>query len=195
MRKLITVTAAFLFLAAGESVAIVEPGDGLLWFNVGYSAGTTAEQAKDVDGAVAGIGFEKLDWDKPLSFGVGIAYSEISDERTEGNRTINTTVATVPINLGAKYWLGRGKVQGYLGAYLGLYYSEIRRTVIETDSEFTSLGYTGGGMSFPLGGALSLGETLLLNASYTLNWMWSNEAFDSDLLHAVMVGLGINLGD
>ena len=45
----------------------------------------------------------------------------------------------------------------------------------------------------PVGVAVSLRESLLISLDNTLNWMWSNEAFDNDLLHAFKVGIGVNL--
>ena len=38
-----------------------------------------------------------------------------------------------------------------------------------------------------------MGDTVFINADYFLNWMWSNDAFNSDLMYTALLGIGFNL--
>ncbi len=100
-----------------------------------------------------------------------------------------------PIYLGAKGYLGQGAFQGHLGAALGLYFTTVETAVTQTGEEYTRWGSSGWGLGVPLGITVSMGDTVFINAEYFLNWMWSNEAFDNDLLYTFLLGFGFNLGN
>ena len=53
---------------------------------------------------------------------------------------------------------------------------------------------SGWGMGVPIGVTLFLGDTVFINGQYILNWKWSNEAFESDILHTGYLGIGFKLG-
>ena len=38
-------------------------------------------------------------------------------------------------------------------------------------------------------------DKVFLNLEYFLNWMWSNEVFENDLLHTLYLGIGINMAN
>jgi len=191
----ITVASITVLLLAGVATAGIGPGDGLISFNIGYATGKAAVTGSTVDGPVFAFNYEKLAWDKPVAFLFSIGWSEVTKNETDATTSpITRQIETWPIYLGAKGYLGKGAFQGHLGASLGLYFSTVETAVTQTGEEYASWGSSGWGLGVPLGITVSMGDTAFINAEYFLNWMWSNEAFDNDLLHTVLLGIGFNLG-
>jgi hypothetical protein len=98
------------------------------------------------------------------------------------------------VYVGGKYWLGKSKIQGYLGAAIGVYFTWLDRQNVATGESFSSVEKTGFGLGVPIGGTFSIGETVFINANYTLNWLWENELLKNDLLHSFNLGLGYKFG-
>jgi hypothetical protein len=191
------VAMSFLFFA-GIATAGIGPGDNVISFKIGYATGKAAVSGVTVDGPVFAFNYEKMAWDKPVAFLLSIGFSEVSKEESgSGSTTRPTTrqIETWPIYLGAKGYLGQGAFQGHLGATLGLYYSTVETTVTRTGEEYASWGASGWGLGVPLGVTALIGDTVFINAEYFLNWMWSNDAFDNDLLHTFLLGVGFTWGD
>ncbi len=127
------VTVALFFIAAVSLVTTspamaqkspgVSPGDGLIIFNGGDTTGTTAETQQDITGGMLTFVYEKLDFQKPLSFGISIGYGSSQADSGAGLEQVSRSVNTVPFYLGGKYWLGKGKLQPYFGLALGMYFS------------------------------------------------------------------------
>lgn len=189
-------TAVVALIGAATAQAQVEPGDGILTVSFGYSLAHTAASNDEVTGTRIGLAYEKLDWSAPGSFGFAIGYSSVQgeDDVQPVSSRSRTSTESVPLYLGGKYWLGKSKIQGYLGVALGMYISWLEVTNAQTGEKISTDTTTGFGLGIPLGGTWSLGPTLLISANYTLNWLWDNEFFKDDLLHTVNLGLGFRLG-
>ena len=54
-------------------------------------------------------------------------------------------------------------------------------------------GLTQAGMQIPLGVVLNVSPKVFINAGYTLNWLWSNDALTNDMMHSFVAGLGFKL--
>jgi len=65
-----------VLLLAGVATAAIQPGDGLLTFSAGYATGKSALLGSTLEGGTVSFGYEKLDWTKPVSFGVHFGFSE-----------------------------------------------------------------------------------------------------------------------
>ena len=198
MFKIASVSMSLLLLA-GVATAQVGPGDDVISFNIGYAKGKAAVTGTTVDGPVFAFNYENLAWDKPVAFLFSIGWSEVSTQEsgssiTGGTKSFTKQIETWPIYLGAKGYLGQGAFQGHLGASLGLFFSTVETAVTRTGEEYARWGASGWGLGVPLGITVFMGDTVFINAEYFLNWMWSNEAFDNDLLHTVLLGVGFNLG-
>lgn len=191
MAKIILAVTVIL-LVAGPAAAQITTGDGLITVNGGYVAGNAEINDQSIDGVVINVTYEKLDWQRPVSFGFNLGYSTISFEDTEDDELVSREIRTFPMYIGGKGWLGKGRVQGYLGAGLGLYFSSLRTTIGNTSE--TTVSSTGFGLGIPVGGTFSISKGVYINLNYTLNWLWSSAYFKNDILHAVNVGLGFNLG-
>jgi hypothetical protein len=187
-------TAVLLLATTAVAKAQVTPGDELLILNAGYLTGTSAATDSTVDGAALTLTYEKLDWDKPLSFGFSIGYGTAQGDSGRGADRVEFSTNTVPFYMGGKYWLGKNKIQGYVGVAIGVYFSWLNAQHVDTGESYSSVGTTGLGLGVPLGGALSIGKSVFVNANYTLNWLWENDLFKDDLLHSFNVGIGLKLG-
>ena len=195
----ITVASIAVLLLAGVATAGIEPGDDLISFNIGYATGKAAVSGSTVEGPVFAFNYENLAWDKPVAFFFSAGWSEVTKEESgtgpvSGTDSLTRQIETWPIYLGAKWYLGQGTFQGHLGASLGLYFSTVETAVTHTGEEYAKWSAAGWGMGVPLGITVSMGDTAFINAEYFLNWMWNNDAFDNDLLHTVLLGVGFNLG-
>ena len=84
-------------------------------------------------------------------------------------------------------------MQAYLGVAFGVYFTDLEESNL-TEDTFSSKSTLGFGLGVPLGLTLPLGESLLFNMNYTLNWLWSNDAFENNILHSVNAGLGFLFG-
>lgn len=186
--------ALVCFGATCPATAQITPGDGLIIFNGGYTTGKSAQTEQTISGGMISFTYEKLSFDKPLSFGMTLGYGNAHADSGSGAEKIERTINTIPFYLGGKYYLGKNKVQAYLGLALGLYFSWMTSQNVESEESWDSAGISGAGLGVPIGATLSLGETLFINANYTLNWLWSNDYFESDILHAFNLGLGFKVG-
>jgi hypothetical protein len=193
-----SLVAMSLLFFAGIATAGIGPGRNLVSFNIGYATGKAAVSGNTVDGPVFAFNYEGMAWDKPIAFLFSIGWSEVSSEESESGSTTKPKtrqIETLPMYLGAKGYLGKGAFQGHLGAALGLYYSTVETTVTRTGEEYASWGASGWGLGVPAGVTVSIGKTVFINAEYFLNWMWSNDAFDNNILNTFFLGLGFTWGD
>jgi hypothetical protein len=194
LAKTLMFAMSVTLLAAGAAVAQIGPGDGLLTINGGYVTGSSAATDQTIDGGMISLTYEKRDWSNPLSVVINIGYASASGDSGSGSSRVETSTNSIPVYFGGKYWLGKSKIQGYLGAAIGVYFSWLNREVVATGESFSSIEKTGLGLGVPIGGTFSIGETVLINANYTLNWLWENELIKDDLLHSFNLGLGFRLG-
>ena len=189
------VAMSLLFLA-GIATAGIGPGDNVISFNLGYATGKAAVSGATVDGPVFAFNYEKMAWDRPFAFLFSIGWSQVSKEETDSTTKPTTKqIQTLPIYIGAKGYLGKGAIQGHLGASLGVFYSQVEVAVTRTGEDYSSWGASGWGLGVPLGVTALIGDTVFINGEYVLNWMWSNDAFDNDLLHTLLLGVGFRWGD
>jgi outer membrane protein W len=187
-------TISVALLVAATAVAQIGPGDGLLTLNGGYVTASSAATDQTIDGGMMSLTFEKLDWANPVSLAFNIGYATASGDSGAGTSRVETSTNSVPVYVGGKYWLGKSKIQGYLGAAIGVYFTWLDRQNVATGESFSSVEKTGFGLGVPIGGTFSIGETVFINANYTLNWLWENELLKNDLLHSFNLGLGYKFG-
>ena len=190
MRRYCHIVILVVLLAGAESAtAQVVPGDALITVTGGYAFGKSAFEGKTVDGGSVAFSFDKLGYDRPLSVLFAFAFSSLDSDEQEANRRVKRSIWSVPFFLGAKYWFGEGKVQGYAGAALGVYFSTLNTTIIETDETYSSVVSNGWGLGVPLGLSAAVSSDVLLTGGFSLNWLWENEFFENDLLYSVNLGL------
>jgi hypothetical protein len=184
-------------LLASVATAAIEPGDGLLIVNAGYAAGNLSGGADTGEGGVIAVTFEKLDWGQPASMFFNLGYSEISSEikRVDGRAdSLTVHVNTLPMFIGGKGYLGEGSLQGYVGLSLGVYFTSTEIALTDTGGNYNKRHSMGLGMGVPIGLNLSIGKTLFINANYTLNWLWGNDALSSNAIHTANLGIGFKTG-
>lgn len=192
MRKLI---AAILFtlVCVLPASAQVTMGDQIITIGGGYSYGTLKNfDDQTVDGGMLGITLDQVGNSKPISFAVSFGYSRV-DMVEDTGQVIRRSVVTWPLGAGARAWLGQSKVQGYAGALIAVYFSSMTVTNESIGESYTAFATSGWGMQIPLGVVLNLSPKVFINAGYTLNWLWSNDALANDMMHSFVAGLGFKL--
>ncbi|MDX1440515.1 MAG: hypothetical protein R3284_11490, partial [Rubricoccaceae bacterium] len=164
-----------VILSAGVAQAAMTPGKGALFVNAGYATGKSAITGDNLDGGFVSLEFEKMDWANPVTGGFTIGYGQIRE--SVGADSTDYTISSVPVLFGGKYWLGGGPLQGFIGISFGMYFSRLETThtspVSGASTDYSSETTLGFGLAFPLGLSLSIGDTLMLNAGYVINWLWS----------------------
>ena len=152
-----------LLLWAHGAIAQVAPGDELFTVAGGYGFGEATVSGETIDGGSISFAFDKLGGAKPLSILFAFGYSTLTSDTQESGELVKRSISSVPFYLGAKYWLGQGKLQAYAGAAVGVYFSRLETTVIATEESFTAVQSTGWGMAVPLGLSVALTDDVLLN--------------------------------
>ena len=201
--SLLTLVITLFFTSA---YAGVKPGDGVLFLNLGYASGKSVVTGENIDGGLIGLDYQKMDFGTSMSGGFSIGYGQLRQTFSgEDSTEVSSTITTVPVFLGGKYWLGDGekRFQGYIGLAFGMYFAQLETNVTSTvgiqdqdvGGSYSSETGLGMGMAFPLGVVLTLSDSLLLTANYTLNWLWGNEFLDNDILHSVSMGIGFKFGN
>ena len=195
MFRTIFVAMSLLFFA-GIATAGIGPGDNVISFNIGYATGKAAVSGATVDGPVFAFNYEGMAWEQPVAFLFSIGWSQVSKEEEDStSERITRQIETLPIYIGAKGYLGQGAIQGHLGAALGVFFSTVEIAVTQTGQDYSSWGTSGWGLGVPLGLTWLIGDTVFINGEYFLNWMWSNDAFDNDILNTFLLGVGFRWGD
>ena len=188
-----------IMVSVGSAHAGVKPGDGILFLNVGYANGKSTVSGNNLDGGVFGFDYEKMDWGNPVSGGIMAGYSKIHE--SVSSDTTDYTITTMPIFLGGKYWFGKDKIQGYVGAAFGMYFAKLEAsasTVVAgkpVGGSYTSETGLGVGLGIPVGVAFSVGKTVMLSANYMLNWLWDNKFLDNDIINSASAGVIFRFGD
>lgn len=206
VRKVSLLVLAITMLVSSAHAGVT-PGHSVLIVNVGYASGKSVTTGENVDGGIIGLDYQKLGWNGGWSGGFSIGYGEIQQTITgtgvgADTTEVDNTISSVPIYLGGKYWIGSGenRFQGYVGLAFGMYFSELTTSATGTvgkqpvSGSYTSESTLGFGLGVPVGVSFSLGESILLTANYTLNWLWDNEFLDNDIMNNFSLGLGFRFG-
>ena len=191
MKKWMMMLCCVLFIAPGVS-AQIQAGDQFIVLGGGYGLGTLTDNDLTLDGGMLGLSIEHRQAGRKWSFATSFGYTRLDNsEDTVGQS--RRTVTSWPLALGAKWWLGESKVQGYLGAQLAVYFSSVETTIAGSNDSYTSFATSGWGLVVPVGVTLSVSPKSFINAGYRLNWLWSNDILKDDILHMFVVGLGFKL--
>jgi len=187
---------ALILCIPGAAKAQIEFGNSNLIFNAGWLSGTLAGSGESASGNIVSITYENVGAPGGSAGFFSVGYGEISADQIDSitSDTITRSVTTIPVYLGGKKYFGTSKLQFHVGVSFGIYFSTLTTSDKITGEDYSSWSTTGFGMGFPIGLTLTLGKTLFVNGEYVLNWTWSNEALKSDILNAVVVGLGFRWG-
>jgi len=192
MRSVLLVTVLLLVISV-PAMAQVEPGNALIIFNAGHVWGTSALSEESIDGGALTFTYEMLQPVKPLSIGINIGYSSAQGDTGTGITQVQTSTNSIPFFFGGKYWLGKNKFQGYIGAAFGIYFSWFNSQLVQTGESYNSVGDTGFGMAFPVGMAVSVSDKAFISVNYTLNWLWDSSVLSDDIMNTVNIGLGFKV--
>ena len=192
---LLSIVVLVLCLIAEPAHSGMRPGQGLFNASVGRTLAKSAYSGEEIDGSMIMFSYESLQ-NSQWSFGIAGGYSVSDDELGSGDTAIKYSISTIPLYLGGRYWIGNpmGSFQGYVGVGFGMYFTTFERSAVLPQIESVSWNTTGAGMSVPVGISVFAGDTLVISLGYSLQWLWTNEALENDLVHAVVLGLGFKTG-
>jgi outer membrane protein W len=165
MLRRIGIVAAILVVAVSAS-AEVGYNDFLLTGTGAYVMGKSKDTGETLDGASFALTFESVGSGDMVSFGLSFAYAVMEYEQNDAGLVSKQEIRTFPIYLMGRGWFGTGKFQGYLGGAFGVYFSELKTTLV-SDQTTTTRGMSGTGLSVPVGVIFNINERVFLNANYT----------------------------
>lgn len=189
MRRVYLVVVA-LFLLAGSAAAQSRLGGVLLTITGGQAFGKSEATGENIDGPTLMGSFEQRTSSTPFSFYFSVGYSSLSSEESDQGERIQRDVSTWPFYFGTRYWMGRGRLQGYAGAAIGMYFSTLSTTTSGTEESYSSIASNGSGLGVPIGLSYAMSPQVNLVGGFALNWVWSNDFFENDLLYSVNLGFG-----
>jgi len=183
-----------LVVLAGSANAQVGYDDFLMIGTASYVTATAKETGEMIDGAGAAITIESVGSSDPVSFGMAFAYMTFDFEFNDNLVVKKQTVNSYPLYIQGKYWFGKSRLQAYIGGAFGVYFSQLKTTVVTGDTE-TTVGISGTGLGVPVGVALGLTKKAFINFNYTLNVLFDNDYLENGLIHSAGIGIGFNFGN
>jgi hypothetical protein len=189
--KYFTMIILILFIGFGSSFAQYKPASSLLIFNAGWTSATPEDIDADLSGNTFSLSWEQTDLGGIWSCGFAMAYSKTSADSLNADgskvkRINKVSYEVVPVTFFAKAMFGSDVLRGYVGAGLGIQFSNInyfaeRGQITAYESGFSVSG-TAGGYFF-------ISESVLLNANYSLTYL-GNSFYQDGLAHNINIGLG-----
>lgn len=185
--------SVILVLLLGVSLAQAQhkPEAGLLIFNVGFTEASPEDSDNNLSGNTFSLNYEKSDWKGKLAGGFAIAYSTTSaDSLTasgqELKRLNSVSYEVIPALLYGKVLFGSPKAKGYVGAGVGIQFSNITSYRDNVEVTGQESGFLVGGMA---GLNVFLNERILLNGNYNLSYL-GNSYYKDGMAHNFTIGLG-----
>jgi hypothetical protein len=145
----------------------------------------------DLNGNTFSLSYEKTDFDGLWSAGFVINYSTMSgDSLNSGGNKVNrinkVSYQVIPVSGFCKVMFGSDKLRGYVGAGLGIHFSNITYFTENRQITASESGLLVSGLA---GGYWFLSETVLLNANYSINYL-GNSYFRDGLAQNINIGIG-----
>lgn len=183
-----------LLVPAGAANATIGNND-LLVTGTGAYVLASSEQSETIDGAAFALTIEQLGSGSPVSFGLIFTYASVDWESNDAGNVLKQSVKSYPIYLVGKYWLGEGKLQGYVGGAFGVYFSRLEVTAVSSGNQYSSENSSGTGLSIPVGAALNISKNAAITLSYSLNFLFDNDYLKNGIVNSFGIGLALNVGE
>jgi len=181
--------------SAGNADAVVGVSGFWLTGTGSYVLGKSEQSGQTIDGAAFALTLEGMrGTDRPLSFGLSLAYAAMEGEENNAGLVTKRTVESMPLYLFLRTWFGEDDVKGYIGGGVGVYISYLESTSSNNDRT-TITGQSGVAFAIPAGFVYSLNERVFLNLNYTLNWLVSNDYLQNGIINSFGLGLGFTFSN
>jgi len=180
-----------LLVGISLSQAQYKPTSNLLVFNVGFTKATPEDSDNSLDGNAFTLFFEKSNYGGNLAGGVALSYGTTTDDSEadtgiEDGRVNSASYEVIPITVYGKYLFGTPKIKGYLGAGVGIQFSEEYFFLDNVQVWGQDSGFLVGGLA---GLYYFFNEGILLNANYNFNYL-DNSYYKDGYSHTFNLGLG-----
>jgi hypothetical protein len=189
--KIFIAMLIILLLCFGQTLAQYDPGSSFMILNFGWTMANPDGVDADIDGNTFSLSYEKTDFEGVWSLGFALAYSKMSADSVTANgqsldRLNKLGYEVLPISVFCKAMFGSEKLRAYVGAGLGIHFSNI--TYFTNNVQVTAFE-SGILLSGLAGGYFFISESVFLNANYSLNWM-NNSYYENSMAHNINLGLG-----
>jgi len=192
--KRFSIILLILLMSLGLAQAQYKAGSSLLMFNAGFTMASPEDIEADLHGNTFSMSYEKSDFEGLWSFGFVIAYSTTSaDSLNAGGEKLDrlnkVSYQVIPVSFFGKVNFGSEKLRGYVGAGLGIQFSNINYFTQNGQVTSYESGILIGGMA---GINFYLSEDVMLSANYTINYL-ENSYYKDSLAHNINIGIGFQL--
>jgi hypothetical protein len=180
-----------LLIGFGSSFAQYKSASSLLIFNAGWTFATPEDVDADLSGNTFSLSWEQTQYSGVWSFGFTLAYSNTSADSLNAagskvKRVNKVSYEVLPVSFFAKAMFGSDKLRGYVGAGLGIQFSNIHYFTQNVQVTGYESGFL---LSGTVGGYFFISESVLLNANYSINYL-GNSYYQDGLAHNINIGLG-----
>ena len=197
MRLLITALTCLALLALATSALAQVRGDAhLLTINGSYAQAKSVRTDDTNDGAGFNLGYEKVARSREWTIGGGFGMIKSSENfilaTDDGDLDIEARYTDWMVSaFGRIYIAPKSALNPYLGFGLGISFMGVS---LNTETDDISDSSNGVALSVPLGLHWFIGQTFLLNANYTFNYLANNEYIDGNIMHSFNLGFGVQMG-
>ena len=197
MRLLITALTCLALLALATSALAQVRGDAhLLTINGSYALAKSVRTDDTNDGAGFNFGYEKVARSREWTIGGGFGMIKSSENFTlgtdDGDLDIEARYTDWMVSVFGRIYISpKSALNPYLGFGLGISFMGVS---LNTETDDISDSSNGVALSVPLGLQWFIGETFLLNANYTFNYLANNEYIDGNIMHTFHLGFGVQMG-
>jgi outer membrane protein W len=189
--KRFSVILFMLLLSLNLAQAQHKAGSSLLMLNVGFTTATPEDNNYDLSGNTFTLSYEASNFEGDLAGGISIGYVITSSDSTISsgkpvNRVNTVSYEVLPIVLYGRYMFGSDQLKGYIGAGLGIQFSNARFITNNVQVEAKDSGLMIGGM---VGVNYFFNDKIFINGNYNLSWL-SNSYYKDGMAQNFTVGLG-----
>jgi len=166
-------------------------GSRLLILNVGFTAASPEDNDNDLNGNTFSLNYESSNLEGNLAGGVSISYLTTSADSVDaGGNTVSrlnsVSYRVFPIILYGRYMFGTDQIKGYIGAGIGIQFSNASFYTNNIQADGQDSGITIGGMA---GVNYFFNDKIFVNGNYNLSWL-SNSFYQDGIVQNFTVGLG-----
>ena len=182
-----------LVLFAGLNLAQAQhkAGSGLLILNAGFTSASPEASDYDLSGNTFTLSYEISNLEGNLAGGMSIGYVTTSADSVNSagvteERLNSVSYTVLPIMIYGRFMFGSEQIKGYIGAGLGIQFSNADFFTNKVQVEGADSGLLVSGMA---GLNYFINDKIFINGNYNLGWL-ANSYFKDGMVQNFTIGLG-----
>ena len=160
---------ALALSCAAPALAEWKQDANLFTVDVGLATARIRDASKYLTAGTVKLAYDNVDDVEPRSFGADAYYIRGENDLTEDGERVHSEYRSFRAHVGFKYWFGKPSTKGYVGAGVGLHFSELDRLTESGASSTTDIINTS--MNAPVGFNTYLTENVFVDMNMTADWM------------------------